>query len=450
MADTRPRRQLRHLAKTANSPSAAAQRSIASPEFPLNALLSRTAVSVVCGLFVIGSLTGVPADAGTQHRVHHRHHRHSAQHRRHMHHLLLRRLHRSLPAGVGFHRFYDRRTRSVIHVAVIHPGARVRLRPVPASTTLHQGRLVRTSSMCRRVHCLIAVNGSFRDLPSRLPKGAEVINGVPLRLRANEPRQAVFSQRRPVALGTLHTEIVLHQQGAGTVHIHSVNVRPGADGAALFTPLYGPRSPRGFVASVDLPGSARLRLGRSYRVAVHGLRAHATRALRSRHRLTLVSHGQGGWQLRSFLRRVDRSAPITLSTTSPAPTAQSLNTSFRLLHRSHQTVPSLHWHLVRGRDPRTVLATRPDGTVLLITIDGRWRRRSAGASMRQAAYLARRLGATEAVNLDGGGSTTFVVRGHVLNRPSDGFERGVVNGLAVVRSRHPYDPNYLQRRNARR
>jgi hypothetical protein len=418
-------------------------------------LTRRGAVSALSVLLLVASLNIVPAEAGNHHPRHH--HKHSAQHRRHMqmlhrrhmHKLLVRRLHHSMPQGVGFHRYFDHRTRSVVHVAAIHPGAHVRLRPVPASVALHKGRLVRTSRMCKRVHCLLAVNGSFRDLPSRLPRGAEIVNGVPLKLRANMPRQAVFSPRRPVALGHMHTEIRLHQDGVGTVRVHAVNMRPGRHGAALFTKDYGPRTPGGLSARVDLHGPSRLRLGRSYRVDVHGLK-HSTRSIRSRRELTLVTHGRSASDLRWFVRHVDHFAPITLSTTRPAPAPQSLGTSFRLLQDSHESVPRLHWHFVRNREPRTVLATRPDGTVLLITIDGRWRRHSLGASMRQAAFLARRLGATEAVNLDGGGSTTFVARGHVLNHPSDGYERGVVNGLVVVRSHHAYDPHYLQRLRAER
>lgn len=352
---------------------------------------------------------------------------------------MLKRLHRSMPEGVSFRRFYDRRTHSIIHVATIRPGAHARLRPVPASITLRQGRMARTSTMCRRVHCLIGVNGSFRDLPSRLPRGGEIVNGVPLRLKANEPSQAVFSQHRPVALGRMHTEITLHQPGTGSVQINSVNRKPGPDGSALFTPHYGRRSAHGLTLHVDLDRAGRLRLGRNYHVTLHGLWPHSSRRLISRRELTLVAHGQGAWQLRWFMRHVDRELPIILTTSTPTPAAQSLGTSFRLLKDWHETVPRLNWHLVHWHEPRTMLATRPNGAIMLITIDGRWRR-SAGASMHRAALLARRLGASEAVNLDGGGSTTFVVRGHVLNHPSDGFERRVVNGLVVVRSHHPYEP----------
>ena len=42
------------------------------------------------------------------------------------------------------------------------------------------------------------------------------------------------------------------------------------------------------------------------------------------------------------------------------------------------------------------------------------------------------LGAIDAMNLDGGGSTTMVIRNQVLNLPSDGVERPVSNGLVIT------------------
>ncbi len=140
-----------------------------------------------------------------------------------------------------------------------------------------------------------------------------------------------------------------------------------------------------------------------------------------------------------------------LTSTSPAPSPQTIGTSFRLLRDRHTVVSHPDWDLVHGRHPRTLLASKPDGAVLLIAVDGRWPGHSAGMTLPQAAGLARRLGATDAVNLDGGGSTTFVVRGKVVNRPSDGRERGVVNALAVVADKaQPYDPHYLERLRAER
>jgi exopolysaccharide biosynthesis protein len=54
-------------------------------------------------------------------------------------------------------------------------------------------------------------------------------------------------------------------------------------------------------------------------------------------------------------------------------------------------------------------------------------------TLREAARLMRSLGARNALNLDGGGSSTMTVRGQVVNRPSDpAGERRVSDGLFAM------------------
>jgi hypothetical protein len=88
---------------------------------------------------------------------------------------------------------------------------------------------------------------------------------------------------------------------------------------------------------------------------------------------------------------------------------------------------------VRGRQPRTLAGVTDDGRLLLVTVDGRRPAWSVGMTLPEAARLMRSLGAVDALNLDGGGSTTMVVRGQVVNRPSDGVgERSVSDALYVT------------------
>jgi muramoyltetrapeptide carboxypeptidase len=74
---------------------------------------------------------------------------------------------------------------------------------------------------------------------------------------------------------------------------------------------------------------------------------------------------------------------------------------------------------VEARHPRTALGVRADGTFLLVTVDGRQADWSVGMSLPELTDLLLDLGAVDAINLDGGGSTTMVVDGEVVNRPSD-------------------------------
>ena len=89
------------------------------------------------------------------------------------------------------------------------------------------------------------------------------------------------------------------------------------------------------------------------------------------------------------------------------------------------------------RHPRTVVGVREDGTVLLIAIDGRQPAISNGASLADLAGILLELGAVDGINLDGGGSTTFITTNGqgkytVRNSPSDGSLRNVYNSLVVA------------------
>jgi hypothetical protein len=73
----------------------------------------------------------------------------------------------------------------------------------------------------------------------------------------------------------------------------------------------------------------------------------------------------------------------------------------------------------RGRQPRTLVGWNPAGEKLLVTVDGRQPETSVGMTLAEAADLLLALGATGGINLDGGGSTTFVEGASVVNTPSD-------------------------------
>jgi hypothetical protein len=84
------------------------------------------------------------------------------------------------------------------------------------------------------------------------------------------------------------------------------------------------------------------------------------------------------------------------------------------------------------RHPRTAIAKLKSGKILLLTVDGRQPGISVGMSLDTLADLLLEYGAVEAINLDGGGSTTMVVRDKVVNRPSDlTGERPVSDAILV-------------------
>ena len=91
-----------------------------------------------------------------------------------------------------------------------------------------------------------------------------------------------------------------------------------------------------------------------------------------------------------------------------------------------------------NRHSRTAVGITKTGKVVLMVLDGRQEPFSAGGDMGEIAQIMLEAGCWHAINLDGGGSTTFVAKQpgeeelEVINKPSDGFQRSVATSLMIV------------------
>lgn len=113
-----------------------------------------------------------------------------------------------------------------------------------------------------------------------------------------------------------------------------------------------------------------------------------------------------------------------------------------LLHNGQMVPQRDDRSFVTRRHNRTAIGLRPDGTTLLVVADGRFKHKAEGFSLPELQRVMRWLGCTEAINLDGGGSTTMYVHNlphdGVVNYPSDNFlhnhegQRPVSNAVLVL------------------
>jgi hypothetical protein len=88
---------------------------------------------------------------------------------------------------------------------------------------------------------------------------------------------------------------------------------------------------------------------------------------------------------------------------------------------------------VTTRHPRTAVAKLKDGKFLMVTVDGRQPGYSVGMNLEELAAFLLEQGAVDAMNLDGGGSTTMFLDGKVMNKPSDKEgERSVSDAILVT------------------
>src|SRR5260221_9292292 len=129
------------------------------------------------------------------------------------------------------------------------------------------------------------------------------------------------------------------------------------------------------------------------------------------------------------LPKLSSGAPVTLIGGWPRILRDGVDVS-----ADEPTVEGATSHLAEQRHPRTAVGFSQDSTTLiLLTVDGR-SESSGGMTLGELARHMRNLGAWQAMNLDGGGSTTLIVNGVLVNKPSDAAgERAVGNALLVIR-----------------
>ena len=122
--------------------------------------------------------------------------------------------------------------------------------------------------------------------------------------------------------------------------------------------------------------------------------------------------------------------------------AEDVVTTGPVLLAGGAPVPVANERFNTNRHPRTAAGRRADGTVVLVGADGR-NMQAAGLSMAELQQVMTALGCVDAINLDGGGSTTMVVKGTVVNHPSDNQqfdnagERAVANAIVVTLPARP-------------
>lgn len=276
----------------------------------------------------------------------------------------------------------------------------------------------------------------FLFAPPGVPTGAHVGDGIVITGPGARPVFAVDSSGRPW-IGTLSVTGYVRLPD-DSIPIDTWN-RASATGVAWYDANYGPRvdtatgsvrlpvsfARGGFTGAVDMSGRAH---GTGPSGGVLSVSRTAPAALRER--LTRVRE------------RTAVSATVRLLPFHPREAVGG----FPILVRDSLELAGLDsaGSATFGpvRHPRTIVGVAAGGNrLLLVTVDGRQAGYSAGMTLRESAQLMRDLGATEAINLDGGGSTTMVVardssgtaRYQVVNRPSDPTgERPVGNALALV------------------
>jgi exopolysaccharide biosynthesis protein len=147
----------------------------------------------------------------------------------------------------------------------------------------------------------------------------------------------------------------------------------------------------------------------------------------------IVGNGTSGEDIKFDLRslRSGKSFPIErCSFTSAGPT---LILGGKIVEDYTSESPKFVGDFVDKPHPRTAVGQEKDGTLLFVVVDGRQPNLSVGMTLPELAKFMKELGAVDAYNLDGGGSSTMVVENRIVNSPSDrSGERPLSDAIVII------------------
>ncbi|WP_347110953.1 phosphodiester glycosidase family protein [Paenarthrobacter sp. S56] len=327
-----------------------------------------------------------------------------------------------------------------------------------------------TSQLSAAAGALAAVNGGFFTMDPKAgapgdPAGAAVRDGKILSEPVGDRPSLVIGGKNESSIERLHWHGSVTAPGqAGELPLDGIDRVPGlirncggsgdnptslpmhdttcthADEIVEFTPEFGPSTPAGTGTEVILDAQGRVTAvnhSRGASVPAGGKTLQAIGADAD----TLASLADVGSHLKidaDLLNSNDKALKTGAGTdvVNGGPMLVengALNVTPKrdgMVHPNDSN--SFYYGWVHKRNPRTIVGQDAQGRTLIVTADGR-QTASLGLSIKEAADVARSLGMVNAMNLDGGGSTTMVQGGTVVNSPSDATgERPVGDALLLL------------------
>ena len=323
-----------------------------------------------------------------------------------------------------------------IHVVTApKPGGLYSLTPLLSNGTIVGRETV--SSMERNASAqmtTIGINGDFFSWTGGWPSGLLMRGGI-VEHQSALGRAAVGVDTS----GNLHVDRVpwygrWHGADPTWQSISQLNEPARANATALFTPVWGAKTPSTHGTMVVLgpfpPATPRRDLSgvvqsvftdSSVDVPADG----AVLVARGSAARTLHDQAVVGSPLTVRIPLADDWTAVT-DAVSSGPT---LVKNGRPIFNAGEALTGAQLH---GRNPRTAIGQRTDGSIVMLAVDGRQRGWSIGITNWDLAQTLVRYGCVTGFALDSGGSTTVAFDGHVLNRPSDPQgERPVGEALVI-------------------
>lgn len=301
-----------------------------------------------------------------------------------------------------------------------------------------------------RNQVVVAINGSFLESGTQRPASGLIQSGSYDKRFTNVGGQSGFAWKldRSAFIGECvthmnHKQIVRYANNT-TQEFRAINLEPGSNELVVFTPNYDTNTGTDNTVSEVLVELDRPFLLMPTPASVSGV----VRQIRVNQGSTVMPFdcvvlSASGSAATTMLNNVSVGDTIRFSQeiynfNKDCVTPRALDWTKTFASISGNLVflmnGDIQWNVdpTGAVHPRTAIALN-DTHVFFVVVDGRQSGYSVGMTINAlASFCKDMLGATWGVNQDGGGSSTMWINGTVVNRPSDGTERPVANGMMMV------------------
>lgn len=290
----------------------------------------------------------------------------------------------------------------------------------------------RVSELVKSNNAIAGINGTYFNAKNCIPLGVLMVDGELMSYPISDRTALVITRDRKAYIDNISLDAYFEHNGVKYAITGINEPRTSPDDIILYTPAFG---------ELTLTNRA------GYDIVVNNLEIESTRSgntwipekgfvlsAGALYAENLLNTAKIGDKVQVVVNVIPYSTSVAGELMHLIGGGPRLLKSGRLYISKYEE--KFKRDVASGRAARTACGITNDNHILLVAVDGKPRGkkkvgRSLGMTLTELAYFMRSIGALDALNLDGGGSTTMVIHGIVVNRPVDGAQRRVSNAILV-------------------
>lgn len=281
------------------------------------------------------------------------------------------------------------------------------------------------------------VNGDFYRTGG-IPVGTQILKGKILKDPSNRTLFVLTDKMKPaIEIVSLNAWFICKNKE--TIHIDGINRLREANEVILYNSFRGPTTQTNkWGIEITLFPMNDFSISDTIRAVVKSVVFRQGNQPIPSEGMTISGHGNAALFLKQHISMQDTVALVISFPPISQPIQEAVGGFPRIIRNGHVSIEMQNRNVSTtfsaNRHPRTAIGFDQDSTKLfLVAVDGRQPDHSVGMSLLELANFMLSLGCYQAINLDGGGSTTMLVGTQVVNRPSDATgERAVANAVVII------------------